>query len=216
MWWIGIGAALAANPIVDGQQIGPLIQVQEGFTSLYLLDHGDGTASLFDVGTTPTATAAVQALATRGLDVADVTDIFVTHGHTDHVAGLGRFPGARIHASSAERPLLASVGFTVTDPHIDGDIVSVGGGYTVEIFEVPGHTAGSAIYFVDGVLLMGDTVTAEGRNLEPIWPFFSDNPAQNRASLLDLRDEFIPRRGEILWFAPSHSAPLRGPGQRAP
>lgn len=207
-----LGLVHALDPILDGEAIGPLVQVQEAFTSLYVLGHGDGTVTLFDTGTTPQGFALRAALASAGLTPAAVTDVFLTHGHGDHIAALGAVPDARVHALAAEVPLVADAGFAVTHPRTDGDVVTVGGGWTVEVFAVPGHTAGTAVYLVGGVLVAGDTVFADGGALEPIWPVFSDDPAQNVASLQALRARLAPRAAEILWIAPSHSAPVPGPG----
>lgn len=45
--------------------------------------------------------SAVERLAAMGIDPDDVAHIVISHFHGDHVAGLSRFPNARLHCSKA-------------------------------------------------------------------------------------------------------------------
>lgn len=134
------------------------------------------------------------------------------HGHGDHVGGLRLFPGARIWVLPEDAALLAESGAAADADLADGAPVAVGE-HTVEVFAAPGHTAGSAVFLVDGVLVLGDQAlqTRDG-SLAPVAEGRSDDPEQLLASMAALVDRLRPRADEITWLAPAHSAPLAGFG----
>ncbi|MFW6641446.1 MBL fold metallo-hydrolase [Nocardiopsis algeriensis] len=73
-----------------------------------------------------------------------------------------------------------------------GETLSLGGDVTVSVHSVPGHTAGSVAYVVDGQdsVFVGDAVQVHGAANG--FPGYED-PAAYRSSLLYLRDEVRPR-----------------------
>lgn len=73
-----------------------------------------------------------------------------------------------------------------------GETLSLGGGVTVSVHSVPGHTAGSVAYVVDGQndVFVGDAVQVHGAANG--FPGYED-PAAYRASLAYLRDDVAPR-----------------------
>jgi glyoxylase-like metal-dependent hydrolase (beta-lactamase superfamily II) len=75
----------------------------------------------------------------------------------------------------------------------DGETLSLGGDVTVSVHSVPGHTAGSVAYVVDGQddVFTGDAVQVHGAANG--FPGYED-PAAYRSSLRYLRDEIRPRR----------------------
>jgi len=199
-------------PVEAGQAIGPLTTIDDGFVSAFLLPTAEG-AVLFDTGNDKKAKAVLEALDSRGLSADDVTDIFVTHGHGDHVKALSAFPNARVRALEAERALISEEsadGSTLTEPLAGGDLVEVGG-HTIEVFSVPGHTEGSAVFLVDRVLVMGDVaIGRKDGTIKGPPKFFSDDPEKNDASVRALA-EALDARGEVVdWLAFSHSGPLEG------
>jgi len=74
----------------------------------------------------------------------------------------------------------------------DGETLSLGGDVTVSVHPVPGHTAGSVAYVVDGQadMFTGDAVQVHGAANG--FPGYED-PAAYRSSLRYLRDEIRPR-----------------------
>ncbi|MHC1559203.1 MBL fold metallo-hydrolase [Actinomycetospora sp. C-140] len=74
-----------------------------------------------------------------------------------------------------------------------GETLSLGGGVTVSVRHIPGHTAGSVAYVVDGQesVFVGDAVQIHGAANG--FPGYED-PDAYRASLRHLRDQVRPRR----------------------
>lgn len=87
--------------------------------------------------------------------------ILVTHHHWDHTNGiedlLQRYPGTPVYGPAKERiparthPL--GEGSQVQFPEINLEL---------EVFEVPGHTAGAVAYYGHGMLFSGDTLFTAG------------------------------------------------------
>ena len=88
-----------------------------------------------------------------------------------------------------------------------GETLSLGGDVTVSVHPIPGHTAGSVAYVVDGQndVFVGDAVQIHGAANG--FPGYED-PAAYRASLQYLRDEVRPA-------APVPRPPVPARGRRA-
>ena len=73
-----------------------------------------------------------------------------------------------------------------------GETLSLGGDVTVSVHAIPGHTAGSVAYVIDGQndVFVGDAVQVHGAANG--FPGYED-PAAYRASLQYLRDEIRPQ-----------------------
>lgn len=103
-----------------------------------------------------------------------VSGIVLTHGHFDHVYGvadLRKLSGAHVYAYKDEEKLLldpdinvsVSVGRPVT---VEADVLLRDGeefslaGITFKTIHTPGHTGGSACYYIEdsGILIAGDTL----------------------------------------------------------
>ena len=147
---------------------------------------------LFDTGLGPSVHGALlSSLAQAGVSAADVTDIFITHSHGDHVGGLatgdGRlaFPHAVIHMSAKEwawmksqasnQALAKLIGARVR-PFSPGGSVAPG----VTAIALYGHTPGHVGYEIASggkkLLDMGDTVHSSIISLvEPNWANGYDN-----------------------------------------
>lgn len=72
-----------------------------------------------------------------------------------------------------------------------GEKISLGGDVTISVHQIPGHTAGSVAYVVDGrnSVFVGDAVQLQGAANG--FPGYED-PAAYRSSLRYLRDEVTP------------------------
>jgi glyoxylase-like metal-dependent hydrolase (beta-lactamase superfamily II) len=201
--------------------------VKDGFVGVGVVDLGDGKVALIDAGNDAQGKAVLAELSRRKVGPEAVQAVFLTHGHQDHLAGCHLFPGASIYAlegdvalaegrESMKSPMGRFIGAKPTGVKItralaDGETLTLGG-RSIRVFAIPGHTAGSAAYLVSGVLFLGDSAgsSKDGKLLGAPWAF-SDDSAQNRASLRALADRLRPMAGEVKALVPAHSAVLRGP-----
>ena len=213
---------------VDGQDVKGARVVVDGFSSVAVIPLSDRRVALIDAGNDESATAILRDLQRRRLGPEAVAAIFLTHGHPDHIGGLGQFPNAQVLALGAEVPLIegrvaargpltrffpvSATGFAVTRELHDGEVVTISG-MPFRVFAVPGHTAGSAAYLVNGVLYVGDSADAanDGELIGAPW-IFSDSQAENRASLVELARRLDISGAEVSAIVPSHSAVLQGLG----
>lgn len=160
-----------------------------------------------------------------GAAPADVTDVFLTHSHRDHIAAWRTVRGARFHLWQPEEAL-----FVGTRQHVDfpsrvaranandagprpgevdvrtfsGDTMFVVGGDTVWAYTVPGHTAGSAAYLFRGILFVGDAVARKPwRGFAGADPLFSMDTRMNRQSLIGLFARVPMER--VRWVCNAHA-----------
>jgi glyoxylase-like metal-dependent hydrolase (beta-lactamase superfamily II) len=210
-----------------GPSLGPGITHVPGFSAVYLLDAGNGQFALIDAGGDKKGVALLSLLQAHHATPDNVSAIFITHAHPDHVGALALFPKAAIYAMKREVPIAAgqepfggpvfglfgvrkSLPFTVNHSLDYGETVTVGD-LRVTAFAVPGHTEGSGAYLVNGVLYTGDALQIK-TNQQIIGPsaVFSTNRAQGEASLKHLGQELQPRADEVKFIATSHTGTVAG------
>lgn len=108
----------------------------------------------------PDAEPILAALSARGWTL---TDILLTHHHTDHVQGVGalkaRFPRVRVTGPRKEAAKIAGLDREVGED----DKVDIGA-LGARVIEVPGHTSGHVAYWFEGedIVFAGDTLFAMG------------------------------------------------------
>jgi len=198
----------------------------DDYVSACLLETGGGEVALIDAGLDPEAGPIRALLRERGYGPGDVAAIFLTHGHGDHIAGVGAFPGSKVYALAGDIDLVEGrrvadnvlgwfrsaepTGVTVSRALVDGEVIRVGA-LRLEVFAIPGHTHGSAAFLARGVLFMGDSAAAvSDGTMRPAPRIFSADRPQNRASLVALAERLRPRAGEVRAMAFSHQGPLEG------
>lgn len=210
--------------IIDGFEMAGVRVVKDGFVSLCVLQIDERELALIDTGNDRSGKAILAELSRRGLGVSDVKAILHTHGHRDHTASNHLFQSAQVMALAAEVDLvegraaghgpltrfipMKSTGITVTRTLQDGEMVEVGK-LAVRVYAVPGHTGGSAAFLVGGVLVLGDSAdaTRDNRLTRAPW-LFSDDAAQNRASLIQLKERLMREGIEVKALVFSHSGAL--------
>ena len=188
-----------------------------------LLVRSKDRVMLFDTGFGPAGHGALeQRLAELGVPPSDVTDIFITHAHHDHVGGLttaqGRlaFANARIHIGEQEWAGLRS---RQTDKAL-ADLISP----LVKTFKpgtevipgvlavsLPGHTPGHTGFELQSegrkLIDVGDIVHSSIISLaEPYWPMGFD---ENKSQAIETRTAELERlaKSQELLFAPHFPFP---------
>jgi glyoxylase-like metal-dependent hydrolase (beta-lactamase superfamily II) len=228
---VGVGALLAATfmgrrAIVDGHEVNGVRIIKDGITSFAVVRIDDRQVVLIDAGNDQTGKAVLAELTRRGLGPEAVSNIFLTHGHPDHIGAVHLFPNAQVMAVEADVPLVegragskgpvtrlfpvSATGLKVSRALHGGDVVTVGS-TAVRVYAVPGHTPGSAAYLVNGVLLIGDAgdVTSDGSLQGAPW-IFTDSQDEDRASLARLEQQLAADGAEVKALVPSHSGAAEG------
>jgi glyoxylase-like metal-dependent hydrolase (beta-lactamase superfamily II) len=228
---VAIGAVLAVTfmgrqPVVDGQEFSGIRIIEDGFTAVGVIPVNDRQVALVDTGQDAEGDVIKRELARRQLQPDSVAAIFVTHGHQDHIGALGQFPKAEIKALEAEVPLVEGragakgpvprlfpvrpTGIKVQRVLHDGEVVMLDT-LPVRVYAVPGHTAGSAAYFVNGALFVGDSadIASDGRLQGSPW-IFSDSQEENRESLARLEQRLVSDGVNVRVIIPAHSGAASG------
>jgi glyoxylase-like metal-dependent hydrolase (beta-lactamase superfamily II) len=190
-------------------------------------DTGAGVL-LVDLGWWRAESSLHETLGQAGHDVGDVTAVFVTHAHRDHIAGWPAVEHATFYLSEAEAPYffgeaeyqgfvprLADRIVSTTTPArsevrvvtFAADTAFVFGADTLRAFLVPGHTPGSSAYLLRGTLFAGDALT------RTMWsgfrhsrPIYADDPDRTRESLSDLFRRLEGLRVDYVCDAHAHCA----------
>jgi glyoxylase-like metal-dependent hydrolase (beta-lactamase superfamily II) len=207
-----LSLACSQTSIDDGAAFGPFAQVKTSFTSAFVATSESG-AVLVDAGFQDNGKAVAAYLETQGLTLDDVTDVLITHGHTDHVAGIPAYPNATVWAHENEVELILEEGpegVSVDETLVDGQIIEAQG-FAFEAILVPGHTSGNLVFLSEGVLITGDTAFLyKDGTVGPPSERYSLDPAQTQAELLVLRDRLEPRKDEITAVGFAHTGGLTG------
>jgi glyoxylase-like metal-dependent hydrolase (beta-lactamase superfamily II) len=141
----------------------------------------------------------------------DVQTVLLTHAHQDHVSGLSALPNARVKALAGEQSLLERYAQRPLDEAlVDGQVLEFGT-TRVHVYAVPGHTQGSAAYWVEGALLLGDAalVTKNGR-VGQVPQDRSEDPPMAVGSLVALWDRLRAESRDVAFAIPAHSAGSTG------
>jgi hydroxyacylglutathione hydrolase len=120
-------------------------------------DPATGATACVDV---PEAGPTFAALTERGWTL---TDILITHHHSDHIQGVpdvkAKFPNVKIWGPARDAARIPFLDHEVTE----GDTAHVGT-LRAKVIETPGHTVGHIIYYFeeDAVAFCGDTLFSLG------------------------------------------------------
>ena len=199
------GARIARRATSTPEPLGRVQRERNLFTDIYGARAGGGVI-LFDAGVDPAGGALDRLLRTLGATRADVRDVFLTHGHFDHVAASPLCTRAKIRVGEpdveflAQRvPMVAPVAGKILHalfpvPPVDATDALVGrvdvqvGEDKVIAIPTPGHTAGSYVFIFDKMMFAGDSLIIDGDKLDFAMPAFSVDPPANRRSIAALAD----------------------------
>lgn len=212
---------MGRQAITDGFEVNGIRIVQDGIVSVGVVPAGAGRVALVDAGNDASGAAILKELARRQLGPEAVAAIFITHGHADHRGAIGQFPMAQVMALEAEVGLIEGregargpltrlfpirpTGVKVARALRDAETITVGEAQ-IQVFAIPGHTAGSAAYLVNGVLFLGDAAdTDEAGEISGSPWLFSDSQAEGRAALVRLADRLDRERADVRAIAFAHS-----------
>lgn len=214
LWtWIGLFALLLAGIVFmrlgrhkfDAPEPvrGSVFRIH-GQVSDFFAAKADGRVLLFDSGADPEGRGLDALLGLMGATRDDVSDVFLTHGHGDHVAAAPLCPRARLHGGIGDSDMMArrapraprfarymdlvlpAPPVLLTDAFLDRAEVPVGGGRTVVALPFPGHTPGSMLYLYDGVLFTGDSMNLERDQLTFAFAPFTVDTAENKRRIAAL------------------------------
>lgn len=110
-----------------------------------------------------------------------ITDIFLTHHHDDHIAGVADVvaaTGAKTWGAAADAHRLPSLDHALSA----GDTISFADAQA-KILDVSGHTLGHIAYLFDGIAFTGDSLMNAGCGR-----LFEGTPEQMHASLAQFDD----------------------------
>jgi glyoxylase-like metal-dependent hydrolase (beta-lactamase superfamily II) len=238
MWWIValavivillaalgivIGPFLTLKRLPERLEINGMVLVKDGMVGAGLVPFGEHEVALVDAGNDLQAKALLAELSRRGLGPDDVKVILLTHGHSDHIGGIAKFPKAQVMALAAEVDVVEGrssggapimrfrsprpTGIRLSRILHDGEVVQLGS-FRVRVFAVPGHTPGSAAYAIGENLFLGDSANQDkqGRLKAAPW-IFTKSVDQNRKSLVELARR-LAGDSSIKTLVFGHSAPL--------
>jgi glyoxylase-like metal-dependent hydrolase (beta-lactamase superfamily II) len=240
MWWIvplavvvilvaalrrAIAPFLTLKRLPERLEINGMVLIKDGFVTTGVVPFSQREVALVDAGNDVEAKAILAELSRRGLGPDDVRVILLTHGHSDHIGGIAKFPKAHVMALAAEMDVVEGrstggglilrlrppkpTGIRLSRTLHDGEVLELGS-LQVRVFAVPGHTPGSAAYAIGENLFLGDSANQDKRGRLKASPgMFSGSAAQNRKSLVELARR-LAGDSSIKTLVFGHSAPLEG------
>lgn len=203
---VGIAFMRAGRHKFDAPELvrGSVMRVHGQVSDFFAARTGDGRVLLFDTGADPEGRGVDAVLAALDAKREDVSDIFLTHGHGDHIAAATLCPRARLHGGIGDSDMMSKRGPVVprfarfmglvlpvpavmlTDAFLGRAEVPVGGGKNVLAVPFAGHTPGSMLYLYDGVLFAGDSMNFDKDKLTTAFAPFSVDVEQNRRNIAAL------------------------------
>ncbi len=199
--------------IEDGFQRNDVHTISAGWVSAFAIPVSDEQVILVDTGGEEDAASTLLGLEALGYAPEDVSHIFITHGHKDHVAGHEFFEDAVLVGFAEDEPLIEEKlgeSLVLDIPLVDGEITDIEG-IEIEAFHLPGHTDGNATYLIHKVMLMGDTAMGneDGTLSEPPG-FFSDDEEAVKNQIKALWSRLEDRKDDVEWLFFSHTGAHEG------
>ena len=147
--------------------------------------------AVVDPGVLPNQQILVDALRKEGLEIKDVTHVFITHSHIDHYRNAGMFPETAIVVEY----------FGQWQEGRDEDLDIGKFSENIEVVSTPGHNYDGITFLVNTkegkVAVAGDVFWKE--NYPKNDPYASDKKElqKSRKKILELADYIIPGHGKM-------------------
>ena len=188
--------------------IGRVQRERNLFTDIYGARTSVGVI-LFDAGVDPEGGALDRLLGAFGATRSDVHDVFLSHGHFDHVAASPLCAHAHIRVGApdveflaARAPIIGTLAVKAMravfppppvfatdplDPKLGRVEIPVGDDKVLAV-PTPGHTPGSYIFVFDKMLFAGDSMIIDGDKLDFGMRAFTIDPDGNHRAVAALAD----------------------------
>lgn len=148
-----------------------LLAIRDGFVNCYIWKTVSGLVCV-DAGRSPKRTA--RGFAALGLNLRDVTAVFLTHLHWDHAGGARLFPNAKVYVGDREASSVFAARSLPRLIRVRDEETVLAGGLAVRVVDTPGHTSGSVSYLVDDrFLFVGDTLRLRRGEALPMLRWFN-------------------------------------------
>ena len=199
--------------IEDGFARNDVVTISAGWVAAFAVPISEEQVILVDTGGQEDAESVMTGLQTLGYTTDQVSHIFLTHGHQDHVDGFDKFEDALIVGFAEDEPAIEEwlgKSLTMDIALSDGDKIDVGG-TEIEAFHLPGHTQGNAAFLVNRVMLMGSTAYGkeDGTLSEPPG-FFSDDAEAVKNQIKALWARLEERQEDVEWLFFAHTGAHEG------
>jgi hydroxyacylglutathione hydrolase len=225
---LGACAPPAARPVLPP---GSSLALSGGpNSSMAYLARVPGGVIAIDLGWWGAERAVRRALRQLRASPGDVTDVFITHSHRDHVGAWRLVRGSRFHLAEGERAAFTGerghrgwipraaerVRRSDLPRHGEAEVRTFSrdttftfGADTLHAYVVPGHTAGSAVYLFRGILFLGDAATyTRWGGFAPARRGFSDDPAAAARNLRALWSRIPAARVRYVCTAHAKCSPM--------
>jgi len=158
--------------ILDGVRAVNLSEADGLDLEAYVLDCGD-TVILVDTGMLPRHMERIEAeLKDMGRNWGDLSIIFITHKHGDHIKNLAKvkkLTGAEVMAGEGDvRDIESATGVRIDRGLRHGEYFDICGG--IEVIHVPGHSVGNLCLYLQKqkAIIAGDTIFGDEKgNIGP-------------------------------------------------
>ncbi|MDR2970301.1 MAG: MBL fold metallo-hydrolase [Bacteroidales bacterium] len=182
-------------PMETGKIVEDIFVVKDGFANLFIIKDS-AQYIVFDCANDKTTVA--EQMKILGINLEDVSTVFLTHSDGDHVGALGLFDQAKLYMSKEEVQMINGtkskfLWFGNSIPRTDyllledREIVQIGN-LKIEGILVPGHTTGMMAYLInDKYLFSGDILSLKEGKMAPIPAFFNMDNEQAIKSMEIIR-----------------------------